>query len=77
METEDVFIVTGLKSETKEEINIDYSFKVNNVKACINASGKFFILANKLNKVSGVFLIELDENKPVNKDEKPHILLNW
>ena len=49
-------------SETRQEIDFDVKCKVNEVQACKYKDGKFYILANRVDRQRGVFLMEIDEN---------------
>lgn len=52
------------KDEEKAKcMDLEHIFKISQVKACINAHGKFYILANKRQKTKGLFLLALDENE--------------
>lgn len=43
-------------------VELEDVFKISHVKACLNCHGKFFIFANKREKIKGIFLLQLDED---------------
>lgn len=47
--------------QNKQMVELDEIFMISEIKACLNKFGKFYILANKLHKTQGVFLIQIDE----------------
>ena len=57
---EDIMII-DLKNKTK--VDLEDSLIISDVRCCINKYGHFFVLANKLHKNQGVFLIKVDETK--------------
>lgn len=58
---EDV-IFADIKNEY--EIGLDCIHHVTDVKACLHANDKFYVLANKFQKNRGIFLIETDQDYP-------------
>ena len=54
--------MANLKQEKEVEVDIDRVFSISEVKACLNFSGKFYILANSFQKIRGLYLLEIDES---------------
>ena len=61
--------VLFLNIEKDEEIDIDNLFHIGDIRSVINVNEKFYVLANKCDKLLGYYLIEIDENNP--KSKKP------
>jgi hypothetical protein len=57
---EDIMII-DLKN--KKKVDLEDSLIISDVRCCINRYGHFFVLANKLHKNQGVFLLKIDETK--------------
>ena len=45
---------------TNKETDVDSIYKISDIKACYFKSGNFFILANKCEKVRGLYLLMID-----------------
>ena len=63
-------------------IDLEHIFKISQVKACLNAHGKFYIVANKRHKTKGLYLLDLDENdldleEQENFSENDKYLIKW
>ena len=71
---DDVLFV-NFKSE--EEIDIDSSYYLSEVKACHHANEMFFILANKCEKVRGVFILMVHENNLDKGSKSGTFLIKW
>lgn len=69
-------VFVDIKSKKKKEIPVDIQYSISDVKACLNANGKFYIFANKLKKERGIFILELDEKDPCMK-EHPDFIIRW
>lgn len=61
---------------SKKEIDVDILYRISMVKGCLNANGKFYIIANKFEKAMGLYLLELDEKKPC-EDPFPNFIIKW
>ena len=77
-------LLVDLIGKTKV-VELEEAFKISQVKACINCHGKFFIFANKMEKIKGLFLLELDEkdfdegkfNHPDSLAKTDRFLIKW
>ena len=63
-------------------MDLEHIFKISLVKACLNANGNFYILANKRQKIKGIYLLSLDENdldleEQENFSEYDKYLIKW
>ena len=47
----------------KKKVDLEEYLIISDVRCCINMYGYFFVLANKLHKNQGVFLLKIDETK--------------
>ena len=56
--------VLYLDIEEEHELDIDSQYGVADIKSIINHKRKFYILANKKNRLLGYYLIEIDECDP-------------
>jgi len=57
------------------QIDIDDFYKISDIKACLYSKGRFYLLANKHEKIRGFFLIQIDENDPKGKNN--YFILKW
>jgi hypothetical protein len=70
-------------SDKKQEIDIDSTFSLKEMKCLAYHDKKFYILANKSKKKLGYFLLELDidlrilEKEPERYNEKHKFVLKW
>lgn len=51
------------------EMDFDFEFEIIDIYTSLNANGKFYLLANRYKKFKGLFLIELNENDPCNREQ--------
>ena len=68
--------------EKQKFVELEDVFKISQIRACMNAFGKFYIVANKRQKDKGIFLLALDENDLDLKDqenfsENDQYLIKW
>ena len=70
---EDIFFT---KFKTEEEIDIDTMYRISDVKACIFHGNKFLILCSKCEKVRGVYLLCIDEDK-IDDYNKKNMIIKW
>lgn len=68
----DVLYVDIVKSV---EIDIDNRFLIGDIRSIVNIDKKFYVLANKREKLLGYYLIEIDEGEPL--ATRPQYLINW
>ena len=57
------------------QIDIDGFYNISDIKACLYSEGRFYLLANKHERVRGFFLIQIDENDPRGKNN--YFILKW
>lgn len=57
------------------EIDIDEKFFIGDIRSIVFIRGKFYLLANKCERMLGYFLLEIDE-KDI-KNMNPRYLINW
>ena len=70
--------VLFINFKSEEEIDIDSTYFLSEVKACHFSNGMFFILANKCEKIRGVFILMIDENSLDDKNSKNGtFLIKW
>ena len=48
----------------KEEVDIDNLYKIGDIRSIVYTDKKFYILANKCERLLGYYLIAIDEKKP-------------
>jgi len=58
----DVLYIDIVKSV---EIDIDNRFLIGDIRSIVNIDKKFYVLANKCEKLLGYYLVEIDENEPL------------
>lgn len=64
-----------LNISNDEEIDIDNQYHIGDIRSVVNINEKFYVLANKCDKLLGYYLIEIDEKDPTLQD--PTFLINW
>lgn len=52
----------GLDALDEKMFDVDNVFLISDVKQCINANNKFYVVANQKNLQKGLFLLQIDEN---------------
>ena len=60
----------------KEEVDIDNLYKIGDIRSIVYTDKKFYILANKCERLLGYYLIAIDEKKPGDVTN-PNMLINW
>ena len=70
-----LYDVLFLNIREEKEVDIDNLYNIGAIKGTTYFNNNFYVFANKKDRQTGYFLIEIEENDP-NK-EKPMFLLNW
>ena len=75
-EDQNILFVSCIKADhvfkdlkKRKDYDFDIDFKANEIRACINANQKFYVLANKIEGQHGIYLIEFDQNDPSSYSE--------
>ena len=59
-----------------KEIDVDNNFLITDVKACVFSNNKFYVLANKFEKMRGVFILMIDESN-LSKLNRKNFIIKW
>ena len=69
------FDIIYINIESQRELDIDDLYGVADIRKIIQGDGKFYILANKRNKVMGNYLLSIAESDV--ETSPPTYLINW
>ena len=67
--------VLFLDMPKKLELDIDNQYKIGDVRGVVYHGSKFYVLANKCNKMLGYYLLEIREKNPITTGAE--FLINW
>ena len=59
-----------------EEVDVDAQYSISDIKACHYSNKMFYILANKCQKIRGVYLLAIDETN-LNESSKKNFIIKW
>ena len=71
-----LFVNQNIENVLDQEIDVDNNFLITDVKACLFYNKKFYVLANKFEKMRGVFLLMIDESNLTRLNRK-NFIIKW